>query len=137
MDDDMEVEYVFEAGGDACGACQSMSGMTSSEPIAGPHDNCSCQCSATAKCDYTYDYESEGTSRTGSPSGEGDYVIGFSVEVTCSNGDTIGGEISIDGHDLPSEYGDGDEWLEGVLQAVDEYAAELAEGCDCEPPNVA
>jgi hypothetical protein len=136
MDEDEDVEYVFEAGGDSCAECRGLDGEVFTEPVGLPHDGCMCQVSRSG-CGYSWDYITEGSTRTGSPSGPGDYVIGFEVIVTCSDGDTIGGSIELDGHDLPSEHGDGDEWTEGVMDALAEYAEELADGCDCDPPLVA
>jgi hypothetical protein len=128
-DEDEEEGYVFVASGDACGQCAALDGCEDARPPI--HPNCKCQLREKGNCDWSYDVTSEGTKRTGSPSREGDYLLSYSVTVTCSDGTEIGESVQLDGHTLPSEYGDGDALFEAIEAEVTAIAENLATGCDC------
>jgi hypothetical protein len=113
----------FEAGGDACGICQSLEGTHARAPA---HDNCSCQSTDDDdECEYDYHQAAENT-RTGS----GDYnvTIHLEIEVYC-HGNFVGG-ISTS-FDLSGYSGDGDG---DVFDYIEELvASEAASICDCGP----
>ena len=139
-DGEDDVEYVFQASGDACGICSGLDGSAATEL---PHENCQCQIltmpkgkKGKGKHGSNYFYGEGISNHYGS--GELDYTIGTEIQVECCDGTLIGESLPIDGHDLPEQMDPA--FFDAYFEALGQAAAELADGCDeCEdedPPLV-
>jgi hypothetical protein len=120
---------VFVAGGDACGACQSLDGTTAAAPA---HDNCSCS-NEPGDDDCTHEYTGGGSNHYGP--GDYDAKWGTELTVTCPDGSDISESFEVDlaGFD-PAGGGD---VLDFIENAIDAEADELCKQCPKdEPPNV-
>lgn len=129
MADDEEVEYVFQASGDACEICSALDGTVASDL---PHDNCLCQIVAKKKKHTgsgikgsSYSFGGGSSSHYGP--GNSDYSIGTEIEVECCDGTSIGESIEFDGHDLPDVMEDA--WQAVYLEKLDAAAGDLAQEC--------
>jgi hypothetical protein len=118
-------QYIFMAGGDACGACSALAGTISDTPLGSQHDNCMCDSiplSAGEDCP-TYETNQVGTTRYGP--GGGSARVEFEITVTCCDGSTIGETFEID---LGEEPGG---------RSVDDVSAEIDADLDLEAQGLA
>lgn len=131
--DNGEVEYEFVCNDDSCEICQSLSGTTSSELLAAPHENCRCSVLLRNRkgCEYTYEIASAGNTRRYGPNGEC-FIWVAEVEVTCHNGSVIGGSVEID-MGCDNDGLDMDGLVAKAWGEAYDAAASMANGCpDCE-----
>jgi hypothetical protein len=127
MDEDME--YVFQAGGDACGICLALDGSNNTAP---PHPNCSCQIvskEGEKECEYNLDWHD--------PVRHGDrpfdITIGGDLTVTCPDGTEVSESIEWD----VSGYDPDGGWNDFVQPLIDNAVAELCGQCpESDPPLV-
>ncbi len=123
-----DTDHIFQATGDSCPICTALDGL---KVPAGyiPHDNCHCQTIPEAEdSDCTHSFNHVGNVRDGS--GPFDVVSHFEVEVTCSDGSTVGASSQYDGHGSL----DLDDWADGFDAASEALAEELCDSCPVEEP---
>jgi hypothetical protein len=104
--------HVFIASGDACGICESLSGMVVEEGFR-PHDNCNCNTAVNddgdGECEYDYDVSDT------FPSGPRTRA-NVSLTITCPDGTVypLGDFITIDLQEMIDGEGANDELLEDL-----------------------
>ena len=125
-----EIEYEFQATGDACEVCQALDGTN---VTTRPHPNCLCQI-VPAEKECTYELAKHLKLR-----GPGDYDFTWSGELTvfCPDGSEAGG-MSLE-FDASGFGPSGDGWIEHADSIIDDAVKELCGNCSPpeEPPNIA
>ena len=128
---DEDIEYVFQAGGDACGICLALDGTNNT---ALPHPNCSCQIvSKEGENECVYNLEAHNTV----PHGDGkyDFTFGGDLTVTCPDGTEVSQSIEWDASGYNPDAGG---WTEFAQPLIDAAVEELCSQCPASdsPPVV-
>lgn len=125
----MAKQYMFVAGGDACGACAALDGTLSDGGLGPQHDNCQCQDVPVDRDDDcpTIEIGDRFISTTGATT-----TVSGDITVHCCNGTEIGESIEVDLGPMSLEVADA---LEAFSEAVEDAGAELAEACPEEEPG--
>jgi hypothetical protein len=122
-----KTQYVFMAGGDACGACSALAGTVSDAPLGAQHSNCMCASIPLTAGDVCPTYTADNVSTHHTGPGERAEMF-FEIEVTCCDGSSIGESYVYDWNPAPGMDAMSDAFDE--LEAdLDQLAQELAEGC--------
>lgn len=117
-------QFMFVAGGEACGACAAMDGTISEGGIGQQHENCQCQDVPVDRNDDCPKVE------VGTPSIQTSGAtssVGVEVTVRCCDGTEIGESLEQDlGPSSPTNIEDA---LAAFAEFVEAAADELAVGC--------
>lgn len=119
MDEDME--YVFQAGGDACGICLALDGTNNT---AQPHPNCSCQI-VNKEEEKECEYEIEWHPPVRHGEGKYDFTIGGELTVTCPDGTSVGQSVEWSASGYDPDAG----WNDFVESLIDGVVGELCSEC--------
>src|ERR1051325_1182686 len=89
---DEEIEYIFQAGGEACAMCQALDGTNCASL---PHPNCSCQIvGKQGEMECEYELDAHDPVRHGP--GPYDFTFGGDLTVTCPDGTELGMSVEWD-----------------------------------------
>jgi hypothetical protein len=118
----MPTQYMFVAGGDACGACAALDGTISNGGLGQQHENCQCQDVPVHDEDCpSVEVPSIHIETTG-----GTTTVGGDVTVVCCDGSEIGESVEVDLGPVSLPI---DETIDAFMDAFDSAAAELAGTC--------
>lgn len=126
----MAKQYMFVAGGDACGACAALDGTISDGGLGQQHDNCQCQDVPVDRDDDCPTVEIENVSvqiRTGVST-----TVSGDITVRCCDGSEIGESFELDLGPMSIEVNDA---LAEFTESAENAGAELAEGCPEDEPG--
>ena len=122
-------QYMFQAGGDACGGCAALDGTISDAPLGPQHENCHCQSVPVREEDHDcptieggdVDIETTGPTLT----------VSTEVTLTCCDGSTRGMSVV---HDLGPMSLPIDDIIAALQDAIQSAADELMDE-DCHEPG--
>ena len=118
----MAKQYMFIAGGDACGACAALDGTVSDGPLGPQHDNCQCQDVPVDAPDCPNMDVGDIQILTNGPS----TTVSAEITVNCCDDSEIGESLE---QDLGPMSQDVNEIISEFSEFATSRASEIAQGC--------